>query len=127
MENSVVTKTTRPTTGLGNLSWIWQAVTGVGLVVLAGLHMFANHFVVEGGLRNFHDAQVYLQNPIFLPIEGLFLAVVTTHALLGVRAILFDLGFTESTERRITISLAVVGVLTVAYGLWLTWAVITYR
>jgi succinate dehydrogenase hydrophobic anchor subunit len=114
----------RPRAGLGSLSWLVQAVSGILLLFLGGLHMFANHFVVEGGLRNFEDAQAYLRHPVILPLEILFLITVTVHALLGVRAILFDLGLSDQAERRVTQALAAVGVLTIGYGLWLTWVVI---
>lgn len=126
MENTVNTKTTRAQTGVGNLSWIWQAVTGAGLVILASLHMVANHFVVEGGLQNFEDAQKYLSNPVIMPLELLFLICVTSHALLGVRAILFDFGLSEKAENLVNQALIIIGVLTVGYGAWLTWAVVTY-
>jgi succinate dehydrogenase / fumarate reductase membrane anchor subunit len=116
----------RPRTGAASLSWIWQAATGVGLVVLAGLHMVAHHFVVEGGLRDFGQVQDYLAHPAIWPLEVLFLVVVTAHALLGVRAILFDLGLSDAAEKRVTQALWVIGVVTVAYGLWLTWAIINY-
>ncbi len=125
MENTL-NEATRPQTGVGNLGWIWQAVTGVGLVILAGLHMFAHHFVVEGGLRNFQEVQDYLGNPLIWPLEVLFLVTVTVHALLGVRAVVFDLGLSEAAERRVTQVLWVVGVLIVVYGLWLTWMILTY-
>jgi succinate dehydrogenase hydrophobic anchor subunit len=61
---------------------------------------------------------------VILPLEILFLITVTVHALLGVRAILFDLGLSDQAERRVTQALAAVGVLTIGYGLWLTWVVI---
>ena len=61
---------------------------------------------------------------MILCLEVLFLLCVTTHALLGVRAILLDFGLSELTERRLDRILKVVGVLTVAYGLVVTWAVI---
>ena len=112
--------------GTGSLGWIAQAVTGVALLVLAGLHMIAHHFIVEGGLRDFAQVQDYLSNPIIVVLEILFLLVVTPHALLGVRAILFDLGLTETAERRITQALWVIGIATVLYGFWLTWAILNY-
>jgi succinate dehydrogenase hydrophobic anchor subunit len=124
MENTFERSTPRPRAGLGSLSWLAQAVSGVLLLFLAGLHMFANHFVVEGGLRNFADAQAYLRHPVVLPLEILFLITVTVHALLGVRAILFDLGLSDQAERRVTQALAAVGLVTIGYGLWLTWVVI---
>jgi succinate dehydrogenase/fumarate reductase cytochrome b subunit len=56
----------------------------------------------------------------------LFLICVTAHALLGVRAVLFDFGFGDRAERLMNQALAVVGVLTVGYGLWLTWIIIRW-
>jgi succinate dehydrogenase / fumarate reductase membrane anchor subunit len=107
-----------------SLGWMWQAVTGVGLLLLLGLHFVANHFIVKGGLRDFADVVAYLRNPVILVLEGLFLICVTAHAMLGVRGILFDFGLGDRTERLLSQALAVVGVLTVGYGLWLTWTVI---
>jgi succinate dehydrogenase/fumarate reductase cytochrome b subunit len=67
--------------------------------------------------------QAYLRHPAIMPFEVLFLITVTAHALLGVRAIVFDLGLSASGEKRVTQVLTIVGMLTVAYGLWLTWVV----
>lgn len=125
MDHPAGTLATRPTTG--SLAWIVQALTGVGLVLLAGLHFVAHHFVVEGGLRDFAQVQAYIRNPLIWPLEVLFLLVVTPHALLGVRAILLDLGAGPAAKRRLDLVLWVVGVLTVGYGLWLTWMIITYQ
>jgi len=105
-------------------AWLWQVSTGVGLVILLGLHFIANHFVAKGGLRDFADVAAYLRTPIILVLEVLFLVCVTTHALLGVRAILIDFGLSERAEKRLSQGLTVVGVLTVGYGLWLTWVII---
>jgi succinate dehydrogenase hydrophobic anchor subunit len=105
-------------------AWLWQVFTGIGLVILLGLHFIANHFIAKGGLRDFADVVAYLRNPIILLLEVLFLVCVTSHALLGVRAILVDLGLSERAEKRVSQALALLGVLTVAYGLWVTWAVI---
>jgi succinate dehydrogenase hydrophobic anchor subunit len=105
-------------------SWLWQAITGVSLVLLLGLHFIANHFIARGGLRDFADVVAYLRNPIILVLELLFLLVVTTHAMLGVRAILLDFGLSGRMEKRLSQALAVAGVLTVGYGCWLTWVII---
>ena len=104
--------------------WLWQVFTGVGLVLLLGLHFIANHFIAKGGLRDFADVVSYLRNPIILVLEVLFLVVVTVHAMLGVRAIVMDFGLSDRVEKRLSQALTVVGVLTVAYGLWLTWIII---
>jgi succinate dehydrogenase cytochrome b556 subunit len=106
-------------------SWILQAFTGALLVVLLGLHMVVQHFVVTGGLRRYQQVVQYISNPFLFLLEIAFLIVVTWHALLGVRAIILDLGLKPATERKVTAFLAVVGVLTVAYGIWLSATIVT--
>lgn len=105
-------------------AWFWQAVTGIALILLLGLHMIAHHFVAEGGIRDFAQVIEYLANPLIIVTEIAFLISVTAHAVLGVRAILFDLGLSAQTERTVTILLTVIGVLTVLYGIWLTYAIV---
>ena len=105
-------------------TWYWQIFTGIALVLLLGLHFIANHFIATGGIRDFADVVSYLRNPIVLVLEVLFLIVVATHAMLGVRAIVMDFGISGQAEKRLSQVLTVIGVLTVGYGLWLTWAII---
>ena len=59
-------------------SWLWQVITGVGLVLLLGLHFIANHFIAKGGLRDFADVVAYLRSTIifvlgYVCIIGLFI------------------------------------------------------
>ena len=105
-------------------AWVWQAVSGVLVLGLVTIHMIANHFVVPGGLRDFAQVVAYLSSPVIVALEAAFLIVVTWHAMLGVRAVLFDFGFSERVERMITRGVAVVGVLTVGYGFWLTTVIV---
>ncbi len=100
--------------------WLVQAFSGLLLLLLLALHMIANHFVVEGGLRTYADVVAYLSNPIIFVWEIVFLVVVTLHAALGVRAVLLDLGPSARAQRVINWGLAVLGVVAVAYGVWLT-------
>jgi succinate dehydrogenase hydrophobic anchor subunit len=99
---------------------VWRAiaVTGVALLVLVTVHMVANHFVIEsvGGLRTYRQVLEYIGNPVIFTIECFFLLVVTAHALLGLRGVLFDMGFGARARRRIDLGLWVLGVATVAYG-----------
>jgi succinate dehydrogenase / fumarate reductase membrane anchor subunit len=106
-------------------SWIFQAISGVLVIVLLGLHMIVQHFIVQGGLRTYNDVVAYIRTPFFLGWEVVFLVIVTWHALLGVRAILLDFGLSRSVERTLNWILTVVGVGTVAYGLWLTLTIIS--
>jgi succinate dehydrogenase hydrophobic anchor subunit len=104
--------------------WFWQSVTGLLLLFLVGLHMIAHHYVVEGGLRDFQQVIDYLSNPLIIVTEIAFLITVTVHAVLGMRSILFDLGLSERAERAVTLVGLIVGVLTVLYGFWLTYAIL---
>jgi succinate dehydrogenase / fumarate reductase, membrane anchor subunit len=106
-------------------SWILQAFTGVMLVVLLGLHMVVQHFVVEGGLRNYQQVVQYISNPFVFLLEVSFLIIVTWHALLGVRAIILDLGLKPATERKWTAALTVLGVMVIAYGIWLSATIVS--
>ena len=107
----------------GTRSWLGQAFTGILLLPLLGLHVIANHFVVPGGERDFAEVASYMGNPGIVVLEVLFLVVVTSHAMLGLRAVLFDVGVPLRFRRGVTAALTVVGAGTVAYGLWLTWVI----
>ncbi|MCS6843341.1 MAG: hypothetical protein NZ528_03320 [Caldilineales bacterium] len=102
--------------------WVWQAITGVLLVILLSLHMIVHHFVVEGGLRTYQQVLDYVGNPLVVAVEILFLVTVTYHAMLGVRAILFDLNLSESQKALVTRVLTVLGVVVVAWGVFLALA-----
>lgn len=101
------------------LMWLVQSVTGLLLVFTLGLHMVAHHFVVEGGLRDFQQVLDYVNNPLIFAIEVIFLIVATVHAMIGVRAILFDLGPGPGAVRLIEVGVRVVGAGTIVYGIWL--------
>ncbi|HZD74452.1 MAG TPA: hypothetical protein VE776_11305 [Actinomycetota bacterium] len=99
--------------------WMGQVVSGGLLLVLVTVHMIANHFVVKGGLRTYAQVAAYIGNPVMLAIEIAFLLVVTWHAMAGIRAVLADLGLRGRAGRVATRLLTGLGVVTVAYGLWL--------
>lgn len=106
--------------------WLWalQATSGVALVLLLGLHWIAQHYLATGGLRSYAEVIAYLRQPVTLVLEAAFLAVVTGHALFGVRAILADLGLRPQAQRSVDLALLAAGFLTVLYGLQLTWQII---
>ena len=106
--------------GRGMLVWALQAISGVLLVVAIALHWFAQHLVVEGSLRDYSQVVSYLRKPFVLVLETSFLVVVSTHALLGLRAILMDLGPTKPVERLVNLGLGLVGSGVVVYGIELT-------
>lgn len=100
------------------LVWRATASSGVALVVLITVHMVAHHFVVQGtgGLRSYRQVLEYVANPAIFTIELLFLVVVTVHAMLGLRSVLFDLTTGERARAWISRALVMLGVVTIAYG-----------
>ncbi len=109
----------RATQRRGSL-WLLQAVTGLLLLALLGVHIIANHFVVEGGLRTYQDVVAYLSHPLIFVWEILFLVVVSTHAALGLRAIVLDLGPGPRVERLVNGVLVLLTVFAIGYGIWLS-------
>jgi succinate dehydrogenase hydrophobic anchor subunit len=99
--------------------WRWTVGTGVALVVLAGVHVIAQHFVVDepGGLRTYQQVLDYIANPIIFGVESGFLFAVTIHAMLGLRGILLDLDPAPRVRRLIDPALWTLGTLTIVYGL----------
>ncbi len=107
----------------GDRWWLVQAITGILLLVLLAVHLIANHFIVEGGLRTYQDVVAYLSHPFVFVWEIVFLIVVTVHAALGVRSILLDLGPSPRVERIINGVLTLLAAAAISYGIWLSWVI----
>lgn len=103
-------------------AWPIQAVTGVLLIIVVFLHMLFNHFQ-EGGMLDAAGVILHVANPFIFILEILFVVLVTYHALLGVRAIIYDLSASEITRRRVNTGLAILGIVTVVYGVALAWLI----
>lgn len=107
----------------GENTWLWliKIVTGPLLVIVLGLHLTVNHYMgsMSTGLMTHDDVIRYFQNPIIPAIEILFLITVVTHSLLGLRGIVLDMNPSRTTLNVITWLLAILGVSSVVYGIWL--------
>jgi succinate dehydrogenase cytochrome b556 subunit len=106
------------------LGWLGQSISGIFLVLLLGLHWVAQHYLAMGGLRTYSEVVAYLSNPLVLLLEMVFLTVVTYHALMGVRAILLDLGPGQRLARLMDIGLVLIGIATILYGIDLVRAIL---
>jgi succinate dehydrogenase hydrophobic anchor subunit len=100
-------------------AWLAQVVSGVLLLALLTVHMIAQHFVVEGGLRTYDQVIAWIRNPVVFAVEALLLVCVTWHGIAGIHAVLLDLGLRGRVERIAARVLLDLGVVTVLYGLWL--------
>jgi len=97
--------------------WLSQAISGILLVVLLGMHWIAQHYLAAGGLRTYAEVVSYLEHPLVLLLEIAFLVVVTYHALLGVRAVLLDMSPGNRLVRLLDAGLILTGIATVIYGI----------
>jgi succinate dehydrogenase hydrophobic anchor subunit len=99
--------------------WHWTAGSGMTLVVLATMHIVAQHFIVhqKGGLRTYAEVLSYISNPVIFLLEAGFLLAVTIHAMLGIRGILHDRDLSAAAQRRLDIALWTLGTLTIGYGM----------
>lgn len=107
----------------GENTWIWlvKIVTGPLLLVVLGLHFTVNHYLgsMSTGLMTYDDIIRYFQNPIIPAIEILFLITVVTHSLTGLRGIILDMNPSRNTLNILTWLLVILGVSSIAYGVWL--------
>lgn len=104
--------------------WLFQATSGITLTLLLSIHWIAQHYLASEGLSSYAEVVVFLQQPIVLILEITFLIVVSGHALIGIRAIMIDLGLRLRLLRSIDITFWFVWILTVAYGIQLVWQII---
>lgn len=107
----------------GETTWLWlvKIVTGPLLVIVLGLHFTVNHYLgsMSSGLMTYDDVIRYFQNPIIPAIEILFLITVVTHCLIGLRGIVLDMNPSRAVVSVVTWLLAMLGVSSVVYGIWL--------
>lgn len=98
--------------------WYWTAGSGMALVLLATMHIVAQHFIVDqtGGLRTYAEVLTYISNPVIFVLEAGFLLAVTIHAVLGIRSILHDLDLNPRAARVLDRALWTLGSPTVLYG-----------
>jgi|WetSurMetagenome_2_1015567.scaffolds.fasta_scaffold237536_1 succinate dehydrogenase hydrophobic anchor subunit len=103
----------------GALPWIVKIIGGGVIVFLLGLHFIVNHLVAPGGLLSYTEILNYYSNPIIPIIEGIFLFFVILHAMLGLRSIILDLNPAKKLMTVINWGLAMIGIASFIYGIWL--------
>lgn len=104
-------------------TWLWLTKIVTGLLIFAILiaHFVVNHLVAEGGLLTYNDVLRYYSHPVIPIMEGFFLVFVVSHALIGLRGIVLDLGPRRLLVRLLDVGYLLVGSIAIGYGLWLLW------
>ncbi len=110
--------------GEGAGLWFLKILTGFLVIVVLVIHLIVNHLIVPGGLLSYADIVQYYQNPIIPMMEIVFLIFVVVHALIGLRSVLLDLHPSDQVLRMINYGLGVLGIGSIAYGVWLVLVIV---
>ncbi len=107
-------------------AWLWfaQRFTGIALLLLLGLHVWAGHFanmaaVKAGSLPDlvaFSNVETRLQALGFIVLDFALLAVVLWHGLNGMRTVITDFGITGGGRTTVSVILWIIGVAAFVYG-----------
>jgi succinate dehydrogenase hydrophobic anchor subunit len=102
-------------------SWVWliKITFGILIVFLLGIHFYINHLYAPQGLLSYGDVLKYYSNPIIPIMEVIFLIVVLTHSMIGLRGIILDLNPAYKLMKIIDSALISIGGLAMIYGIWL--------
>jgi len=108
-----------PKTGENTWLWLLKLVTGPLILVLIVVHFVVNHYIGSNGLLTYREILNYYRIWIVPIMEGLFLVLVVSHALLGLRSIILDMHPSRSVLNLINWLFLIAGVVSVVYGIWL--------
>jgi succinate dehydrogenase hydrophobic anchor subunit len=114
----------RPKVQEGAWLWLYKIVAGVLIVVLLGVHFIVNHLVAPGGLLTYVDVVRYYSVPFVPFMEIVFLILVISHALIGLRSIILDLNPSARLLRAADIIFLLAGIAFSIYGAWLVWVIV---
>jgi succinate dehydrogenase / fumarate reductase membrane anchor subunit len=119
--------TSSPKSGEGFWLWFYKMVSGPLIIVILVIHFIVNHLApAEGGLMTWEMVVAYYQNPIIPIMEGLFLILVVSHSLIGLRSIVLDLKPSRSVLKVVDWGFGLLGAGFIVYGLWLLYAVMSF-
>jgi succinate dehydrogenase hydrophobic anchor subunit len=113
----------------GENSWLWllKLVTGPFIIIFMGVHLIVNHAIASNGLLNYSDIVAYYKIWVVPVMEIIFLGLVVSHSLLGLRSIIIDLHPSRGVLAVISWLFLIIGVFAFAYGTWLITVIVSLR
>lgn len=114
-----------PKSGENSWLWLYKLLSGPFILILILVHFVVNHAIAATGLLGYKDVLVYYQVWIVPIMEIVFLALVVSHSLLGVRSILLDLKPSRGALSAINWIFLVVGAVAFVYGTWLILTIVS--
>lgn len=110
-----------PKSGEGSGLWLLKILTGALVIVILAIHFWVNHLLGSmAGLLTYEEVVAYYTKNLFIPImEGLFVTVVVSHALLGLRSIILDMHPSPKALSVVNWVFLIGGAGFIIYGIWL--------
>lgn len=118
-EATLTSSRSAPKSGENSGLWLLKLVTGPLIFVLIIIHFIVNHLVGETGLLTYSQVVEYYQVWVVPIMEGLFLALVVAHSLLGLRSVILDLRPSKGLVTVMNWVFLVFGLVVFIYGIWL--------
>jgi len=117
----MITSKSVPKSGEGSGLWLLKICLGGLVIIILAVHFTVNHMLGSmAGLLTYEEVVLYYANNLIVPImEILFVTVVVTHALLGLRSIILDMQPTRKTLKVINWLFMIIGIVSIAYGIGL--------
>ncbi|MCU0489510.1 MAG: hypothetical protein MUE67_11230 [Anaerolineales bacterium] len=110
-----------PKSGEGSGLWLIKILTGALVIIILAVHFWVNHLLGSmAGLLTYEEVVAYYAKNLFIPImEGLFVTVVVSHSLLGLRSIILDMHPSRKTLSIVNWAFLIGGAGFIIYGIWL--------
>jgi succinate dehydrogenase / fumarate reductase membrane anchor subunit len=111
----------------GENSWLWllKLVTGPFILILILVHFVVNHAISASGLLQYSDVVAYYQVWVVPIMEIIFLGLVVSHSLLGLRSIVLDLHPPRGLLMAINWVFLILGIVSFVYGTWLILVIVS--
>lgn len=115
-----------PKSGEGTWLWLFKIITGPLIIIILLIHLVVNHLVAEGGLLTWADVVCYYTNPLVPLMEIVFLILVVSHSLLGLRSVILDLKPSRAVLKVIDILFIIIGITAIVYGIRLIFIIVSF-
>lgn len=115
----------------GTWAWAFQRLSAVLLIAFLAVHLYASHFMDVGSetgeepLITFDEVSIRLDQLLYIVVDYGMLSMVLLHGLNGFRTVLFDFDMFVKRRKMIDVTLWVVGIATLIWGIIILFPFIT--
>jgi succinate dehydrogenase hydrophobic anchor subunit len=103
---------------MGAMSWVFQRLTAILLLVVLGVHFWILHYQDPGTIVVYGNLAIRLKTAMFLSVDSILLGAGLFHAMNGLNNILLDYGVNSSIRSTMAVILTVLGLALFAVGIY---------